>query len=355
MIKLQKALEVALPASFCQGGYSQKAITDMENFISKSLETEQTFLVHTCTAALEIAALALELKAGDEVILPSYTFVATGSAFLKRGCKLIFVDVDQNMNLDLDCVEAAITKNTKVVVPVHYGGLSCDMDRLMMLSQKYNFYVAEDAAQSIGAYYKNKALGTWGHLGCISFHHTKNIQTGEGGMLLVNNASLINKVQEIIDHGTNRQDFFKGKVSAYTWQRLGGAFRMDPLRASILKLQWTHMDEVTCKRRIIYEYYMDAFSRKIPQESYYNGHLFYIVLNSESDPINFVEIMANKDIEVLPHYQPLHESAMGIKYGCFVGKNINTIKAHRLYRLPLHHDISLDQAKYIVEEVKKLL
>jgi dTDP-4-amino-4,6-dideoxygalactose transaminase len=250
------------------------------------------------------------------------------------------VDVDENMNLDLDCVEAAITKKTKVVVAVHYGGLSCDMDRLMMLSQKYNFYVVEDAAQSIGAYYKNKALGTWGHLGCLSFHHTKNIQTGEGGLLLVNEEGLIDRVQAIIDHGTNRQDFFMGKVSAYTWQCLGGAFRMDPLRANLLKAQWA---------------YMDAFSRKIPENAYYNGHLFYIVLNSESDSKEFVERLGEQGIEVLPHYQPLHESAMGIKYGCFVGKNINTVKAHRLYRLPLHHDISLDQAKYIVDEVKKIL
>ena len=355
MIKLQKSLEIPLPPGFYEDLYNPTVIEEMEENIRKTLKTEKSFLVHTCTAALEIAALALDLKAGDEVIMPSYTFVATGSAFLKRGCKLIFVDVDENMNLDLDCVEAAITKKTKVVVPVHYGGLSCDMDRLMKLSNQYDFFVVEDAAQSIGAYYKNKALGTWGHLGCLSFHHTKNIQTGEGGLLLVNEEGLIDRVQAIIDHGTNRQDFFKGKVSAYTWQCLGGAFRMDPLRANLLKAQWAYIDEVTSKRRRIFQYYMDAFSRKIPENTYYNGHLFYIVLNSESDSKEFVERLGDQGIEVLPHYQPLHESAMGIKYGCFVGENINTVKAHRLYRLPLHQDISLDQAKYIVDEVKKIL
>jgi dTDP-4-amino-4,6-dideoxygalactose transaminase len=355
MIKLQKPLTFPLPNTMFNQVYEQNIIEEMEEYITKEMYSEQVFLVHTCTAALEIAALALDLKPDDEVILPSYTFVATANAFLKCGAKLIFVDVDENMNIDLKSVEEAISDKTKVVIPVHYGGLCCDMDFLIKLSEVHGFHIVEDAAQSIGSLYKEKPLGSLGHLGCISFHHTKNIQTGEGGLLLVNDQSLLAKVRQVIDHGTNRQDFIKGKVEAYTWQCLGGAYRMDPLRCALLKTQWTYIHEVTSKRRRIYDYYVKAFSRKVPEYAYYNGHLFFIVLRFEIDAKTFIKKLKDKGIQVLAHYQPLHESVMGKREGVFLGENKNTKMAHRLYRLPLHHDLTIKDAEYIVKEVKKLL
>ncbi|MBN2794621.1 MAG: dTDP-4-amino-4,6-dideoxygalactose transaminase [Clostridia bacterium] len=310
------------------------------------------FLLHTCTAALEVAAMALNLQPDDEVIMPSFTFVATANAFARLGVKIVFVDVDETMNIDLNEVKKAITAKTKVVVPVHYGGLCCDMDLLMTMAEEYDFYVVEDAAQSIGALYKKKPLGTIGDFGCISFHETKNIHCGEGGLLLINNKTFKQDVDEIVHHGTNQVAFRNHEVDNYTWQRIGGAYLMDSFRKKILAHQFEALATVNQHRIKLYNAYYKIFEPYlIPEYCEYNGHLFFIKCKNNLERIQLIDFLKSKGIEAFSHYEPLHLSKRGKIY-----KTLNmkiTEQADTLLRLPIYYDLSFEIQNEIIERIKE--
>ncbi len=334
--------------------------------LSKRLESftgaNRVFTVHSCTSALEIAALAIDIGPGDEVIMPSYTYVSTGNAFALRGATLVFVDVDpKTMCLDLAAVEQAITAKTKAVVPVHYGGVSCDMDRLMALADQYGFFVIEDAAQSINSYYKEKHLGAIGHFGCISCHETKNLHAaGEGGLLLINAPVLIRKAEQIIEKGTNRQAFLNDEVDRYTWQTLGSSYGMAELNAGFYLAQLQDVTSITAHRKRICDIYRKLLSHlkgriewlDIPDANKDNGHLFYIKLKDEQKRSALKEYLFNQGIQSVSHYEPLHLSTAGQRYGYFSGRDHYTTQdSKRLLRLPVHNHLAIEDAERVATAV----
>jgi len=310
---------------------------------------KKTYLVHTCTAALEIAALALNIKAGDEVIMPSYTFVSSANAFALRGAKIVFVDVNEEMVIDLQAVKNAITEKTKVVVPVHYGGCSCDMKELKNICGNH-IYIVEDAAQSIF----DKSLGTYGDFSCISLHSTKNITSGgEGGILVVNNSDFINKVSCIVEKGTNRISFQNKEVEKYTWQTLGSSFCMDGIRAAYLYGQLLEKDDILERRKELVALYQEHLSAyEILKSKDQNGHLFYIKAKNNEERDQLRKFLYKEGIESVSHYEPLHLSAAGKIYGEFKGLDKHTSDAYRLLRLPLHLNLKKEDIVYICQKVK---
>lgn len=342
-----------------------KFTASVKDFLEKSLPARRVHLLHSCTAALEIAALALDLKIGDEVIMPSYTYVSTANAFALRGAKIKFVDVDPlTMCLNLDCVEKALSSRTKVVVAVHYGSASCDMDRLMQLSQDHDFFVVEDAAQSLYGHYKAQALGTIGHIGCVSCHETKNIHAGgEGGILLVNDGALDDLVEQIIEKGTNRNAFLNREVSKYTWQTLGSSYGMSELHSAFLYAQLLEYEKITRHRRKLFKAYIEALSVlknisvelfSLPDYNDGNGHLCYIKVSSESERTLLRHYLSNLNIETVSHYEPLHKSSAGLYYGVFIGHDqFTTLGAKRLLRLPLHMTITEADVIKVCKTIKQ--
>jgi len=334
--------------------------------IKKQMDIEAVFLVNSCTSALEIAALSLDIKEGDEVIMPSYTYVSTANAFALRGAKIVFVDITKKtMNIDLNQVRDAITDKTRVIVPVHYGGVSCDMDELMAIAQRHNLYVVEDAAQAFLSQHKKRYLGSIGHIGCISLHETKNITSGgQGGILLVNDKKLIKKVELIVENGTNRIDFLKGEVKNYTWQGLGSNHLMSSLNVSFFLAQYEMSRQITQKRIDIYSKYRSEFQQiiddgkievmEIPKYNRSNGHMFYIITASEIERSNLMSYLMDRGIESTSHYQPLHSSKAGKKYGEFRGcDKITTSSSKRLLRLPLHLKLSPFDIDLIIKYIKE--
>ena len=336
------------------------------NKLSKRLEeftgSERVFTVHSCTSALEIAALAMDIQLGDEVIMPSYTYVSTGNAFALRGATLVFVDVDpRTMCLNLNAVEQAITTKTKAVVPVHYAGVSCDMDSLMTLARTYGFLVVEDAAQSINSFYKGNHLGTIGHVGCISCHETKNLHAaGEGGFLLINESSLIRKVEQIIEKGTNRQAFLNDEVDRYTWQTLGSSYGMAEVNAGFYLAQMEDVISITAHRKRICDLYRKRLSHlksrlewlHIPDANMDNGHLFYIKLKDELERSALKAYLSGQGIQSVSHYEPLHLSAAGQRYGYFSGTDHHTTQdSKRLLRLPVHNHLTIEDAERVATAV----
>jgi len=308
-------------------------------------------LVHTCTAALEIAALALDIKEGDEVIMPSYTFVSTANAFVLRGAKIIFCDVTEDMNMDLDFLEQLFTEKTKAVVVVHYAGCGADMKRLSDLCGQKNIALIEDAAQAIGVYQEDKLLGTFGDFGCISFHQTKNIHCFEGGMLIINNDKYSHVVDQIINMGTDKDEFFAGEVKQYTWQRMGSSYKMDDLRASYLRPQFSVLDYINRRRVEIVTRYQEAlkdydiFTRKD-----HNGHLFYIKVEDRDALKNY---LFEKGVEAFSHYEPLHESKAGKKFGRTPSELTRTVDAYKLLRLPVYFELTNKEIDYITSCIKE--
>lgn len=343
------------------GGFDNRVRT----FLHSRLNIKSAFLVHSCTAALEIAALAIDIQVGDEIILPSYTYVSSGNAFALRGAKLVFVDVDpRTMNIDIEAVKNAITDKTKAVLAVHYGGVSCDMDALMHLSKQHDFYVIEDAAQALFSSYKGKALGSIGHFGCISCHETKNIHAGgEGGLLFVNDASFKSLVESIIDKGTNRKAFLRNEVPCYTWQSLGSSYGMSQLNAAFLLAQLEASKSVTDYRRKLVSNYEtglnDLIEKKqleilqVPSYNESNGHLFYVKVKTPAIRSHLKAYLHRHNIESVSHYEPLHLSQVGQELGVFIGDETETIKsAGTLLRLPLHCDLSEMDIEAVISCVK---
>ena len=309
--------------------------------------TKKALITHSCTAALEMAALLANIQPGDEVIMPSYTFVSTANAFVLRGGVPVFVDIrEDTLNIDEKLIEAAITPRTKAIVPVHYAGVGCEMDTIMALAKKHHLLVIEDAAQGIMARYKGKALGAIGHIGCYSFHETKNIISGEGGAILINDAQFALRAEIIREKGTNRSQFYRGQVDKYTWQDVGSSYLPSEDIAAFLYAQLEQAEQIT-KRRMakwqIYHEALEGLEKKgdlrrpiIPAECQHNAHMYYILLDSLKQRTELIAKFKQHDIHAVFHYIPLHGAPAGKKFARTHGSMKNTERlSERLLRLPL--------------------
>lgn len=335
-----------------------------KEWIQDRFDVGNVFLTTSCTHALEMASILCDIQPGDEVIMPSYTFVSTADAFVMRGAKIVFVDIrPDTMNIDENLVESAITDRTKAIVPVHYAGVSCEMDKIMGLAQKYNLLVVEDAAQGVMSSYKGKALGTIGDFGCYSFHETKNYSMGEGGALLFNNNEYKEKAEIIREKGTNRSKFFRGQIDKYTWVDFGSSYLPSDINAAYLWAQLEIADEINNNRMNTWNYYNNELSELqdkgyiklpfIPCECTHNAHMFYIKTDSLSTRTKLIDFLKAKEIQSVFHYVPLHTSPAGEKFGRFCGEDKFTTKESEcLLRLPLYYSIEQDKLQYIVSAVK---
>jgi len=312
----------------------------------------KALLTHSCTAALEMAALLSDIRPGDEVILPSYTFVSTANAFVLRGGVPIFVDIRADtLNIDESLIEAAITSRTKVIVAVHYAGVSCEMDTIMDIARRHQLIVVEDAAQGILASYKGRPLGSIGDLGCYSFHETKNIISGEGGALLINNPTFADRAEIIREKGTNRARFFQGRVDKYSWVDIGSSYLPGELIAAFLWAQMEQADAITSKRIMAWEAYYQKLQRLekegyarlpfVPKSCSHNAHLFYLITASLSERSQLIEHMKHKGIHCVFHYVPLHSSQFMAKHQPQDSDSLKITEdlAQRLVRLPLWIDV----------------
>ena len=307
----------------------------------------KALLTHSCTAALEMSALLLNIQPGDEVIMPSYTFVSTANAFVLRGGVPVFVDIrEDTLNLDECLIESAITPRTRAIVPVHYAGVACEMDTVMDIARRYGLAVVEDAAQGVMASYKGRALGSIGDLGAYSFHETKNVISGEGGALLVNDPELVLRAEIIREKGTDRSRFFRGEVDKYTWQEVGSSFLPGELIAAFLWAQFEEADSITQKRLAIWQQYHAAFAELemtgllrrpiVPAECQHNAHMYYVLLAPAIDRQQVINTLKASDIFPVFHYVPLHDSPAGRRYGRVHGSMAHTTDlSARLLRLPL--------------------
>jgi dTDP-4-amino-4,6-dideoxygalactose transaminase len=322
---------------------------------------KKALLTHSCTAALEMAALLLDIQPGDEVIMPSYTFVSTANAFVLRGGVPVFVDIrEDTLNLDERLIEAAITPRTKAIVPVHYAGVACEMDTIMDIARQRGLKVVEDAAQGVMSTYKGRALGSIGDLGAYSFHETKNVISGEGGALLVNDPALALRAEIIREKGTDRSRFFRGEVDKYTWQEVGSSFLPGELTAAFLWAQLEEAQRITMGRLALWERYHQALAPleergvlrrpMVPAECHHNAHMYYVLLRAESNRQAVLETLKSSGINAVFHYVPLHSSPAGRHYGReHGGLPVTDSQAERLIRLPLWLDLTTVQQDRVIE------
>jgi dTDP-4-amino-4,6-dideoxygalactose transaminase len=316
-------------------------------WLESHLQTPKALLTHSCTAALEMAAILAQLQVGDEVIMPSYTFVSTANAFVLRGAIPVFVDIrPDTLNIDETKIEAAITEKTRAIVPVHYAGVACEMDAILAIAKKHQLLVIEDAAQGILSTYKGRFLGSIGDLGCLSFHETKNIIAGEGGALLINAAELAQRAEIIREKGTNRSQFFRGQVDKYTWCDLGSSYLPSELIAAFLAAQMEAAEEINARRLAIWGRYHQAFEKLeqsglvrrpiVPEHCKHNAHMYYLLLPDLAARSEFIKKLKDNDILSVFHYIPLHSAPAGIRYGRAADDLPFTVNyAERLVRLPL--------------------
>ena len=341
----------------CGDGYFSKKC---EKWFENSFNTTKALLTPSCTASLELAAILIDIQPGDEVIMPSYTFVSTANAFVLRGAKIIFVDArPDTMNIDETLIEAAITAKTKAIVPVHYAGVACEMDTILAIAEKHDLWVVEDAAQGVMSTYKGKALGTLGHIGCYSFHETKNYSSGgEGGAVLINDPKLVERAEIIREKGTNRSQFLHGIVDKYTWQDIGSSFLPSELQAAYLYAQLEAADTINNFRLSIWERYYNKLSLKlkaeqlphIPDSLTHNAHMFYIKLSSNEERNEFITYMKKQGVITPFHYIPLHSSPAGNKFGEFRGNDsYTTLESSKLVRLPLYYGMTPKELDRVVE------
>jgi dTDP-4-amino-4,6-dideoxygalactose transaminase len=309
--------------------------------------THKALLTHSCTAALEMAAILADIQTGDEIIMPSYTFVSTANAFVLRGGVPVFVDIrPDTLNIDETLIEAAITPRTKAIVPVHYAGVACEMSVIMDIAQRHNLLVIEDAAQAVMSTYKGKPLGTFGHFGAYSFHETKNIISGEGGALLINDARFAERAEVIREKGTNRSQFFRGQVDKYTWVDLGSSYLPGEVIAAFLWAQMQEAEKITASRLAIWNTYHAAFEElelsgrirrpNIPAGCEHNAHMYYLLMRDLEDRTRFIDAMKSQGVNCVFHYVPLHSSPKGLICSRAAGVLPVTVDlADRLIRLPL--------------------
>jgi len=348
-----------------QGGLSgDQAFTKLcHRWLEEHVGCQRALLTHSCTAALEMAAILTEVGPGDEVIMPSYTFVSTANAFVLRGATPVFVDVrPDTLNLDEKLVAAAITERTRAIVPVHYAGVPCEMDALLQLSNDHELWLIEDAAQALGSEWNGRKLGGIGHLGCVSFHETKNIISGEGGALLVNDARLIERAEVIREKGTNRSQFFRGMVDKYTWVDVGSSYLPSELVAAFLYAQLEHADAITQQRRATVQRYQELLA-PLAQQNHIdlpsvslsedaNGHMFYFFARNLEQRTDLLSSLRESGIGAVFHYVPLHSSPAGKRFGRQGSEMAVTNDiSDRLVRLPLYHDMSEAEQDRVVKVV----
>lgn len=326
--------------------------------------TAKCLLTTSCTHATELAALLADIKEGDEVILPSYTFVSTADAFVLRGAKAVFVDIrPDTMNIDENLIEDAITDKTKAIVPVHYAGVGCEMDKIMDIANRYHLMVIEDAAQGIMSTYKGKALGTFGEFGCFSFHETKNFSMGEGGALTIRDEKYIEDAEIFREKGTDRSKYFRGQVDKYRWQNYGSSYLPSDMNAAYLYAQLELADEITRARMDRWNEYREQLSGLaaegrielpyIPDYCEHNAHMFYIKTKDMEERARLISFLKKKGILAVFHYVPLHSAPAGIRFGRFHGEdNYTTKESERLLRLPMFYTLTADQVEYITDQVK---
>ena len=337
-------------------------------FLQKYLNVPSVFLTNSCTSALEMSAILAEIKPGDEIIMPSYTFVSTANAFVLRGGVPVFVDINpKTLCIDENLAEQAITKKTKAIVVVHYGGISCDMDKVKNIAKKYNLLLIEDAAQAISSKYKNQYLGTIGDIGALSFHETKNISSGEGGAIILNNKKYIERTEIIRDKGTNRKQFSMGIVDKYSWIDVGSSFLPSDIIAAYLYSQLCSLEKINKKRFNDWNNYKNSFIKyenkgiiKIPfipdYTTQYNAHIFYLIFNSKEIRDNFIKYMKDFSILCVFHYIPLHSSDAGKKFGKTFGKMENTnIISGSLVRLPMFFGLTKENQEFVIEKTIEFL
>lgn len=347
-------------------GYYTKLV---EAYISSRFDIRKVFMTTSATHALEMAMMIIGLKPGDEVIMPSFTFSSTANAVLLRGARPVFADIDENtMNMDPYDLEKCISKNTKAVIPVHYAGVSCDMDKIMEVSEKAGLYVVEDAAQAVNSKYKGKYLGNIGHLGCYSFHGTKNYTCGEGGALTVNNDNpgLLERADCIRQKGTDRSRFIRGEIENYSWVDIGSSYSPSDLLMAVLYAQLEDVEIITQKRRLIHEYYtsiLKEYADKqvlklmgIPEDCSLNYHIFYLLFKDENERNTVKRELFEKGITALTHFEPLHSSPMGRSLGYRPGDLKKTEMAGKcLLRLPIYPDMSEEDMHYVGEQLVNIL
>ena len=336
-----------------------------DEWIENRFGAKKAMLTTSGSSALDMAALLCNLKPGDEVILPSFTFSSTANSFVLAGAELVFVDIrPDTMNIDETKIERAITDKTKVIVPVHYAGVACEMDSIMDIAKRHNLMVVEDAAQGVMSTYKGRALGTIGDFGCYSFHETKNYSMGEGGAILINNEKYIEKAEILREKGTNRSQFFRGQVAKYNWVDFGDSYLQSDLNAAYLWAQLEVADDINNNRLKTWNMYYEGLKElmdegfvelpTVPDDCVHNAHMFYMKCKNLDVRTAFINRMRELGIGCVFHYVPLHSAPAGVKFGRFDGEDkYTTIESDRLVRLPLYYGIKADEVEYIIQSVKE--
>lgn len=342
------------------GKFTKQCHTWME----ERFRAQKILLTTSGTTALDMAMLLCDLKPGDEVILPSYTFSSTATSAVLAGAKLVFVDIrPDTMNIDETKIEAAITDRTKVIMVMHYAGIACEMDTILNIARRYNLIVVEDAAQGVMSTYKGQFLGTMGTFGAYSFHETKNYSMGEGGALVINNPEYIEKAEILREKGTNRAKFFRGQIDKYTWVDFGDSYLPSELNAAYLWAQLLNADQINQDRLSTWERYYNGLKPLadraiidipfVPQECMHNAHMFYIKCKDLGERTEFIQFMKSLELNCVFHYIPLHSAPAGVKFGRFAGEDVYTTKeSERLVRLPMYYGLTKEDCNKVIEGVK---
>ena len=334
-------------------------------WMREHLHTREALLTTSCTHALEMAAYLADIRPGDEVIMPSYTFVSTADAFVLRGARIVFVDIrPDTMNIDETRIEAAITEKTKAIVPVHYAGVACAMDEIMALAKKYGLMVVEDAAQGVNAWYKGRALGTIGDFGCYSFHETKNYSMGEGGALLFQREEYLERAEILREKGTDRSKFFRGQVDKYSWVDYGSSYLPSDMNAAYLWAQLQEAEKINRKRLDIWNLYHRELAPLaaqgaveqpfVPDYAVHNAHMYYLKVKDLDTRTRLLAYLKDRGILSVFHYVPLHSSAAGKRFGRFSGEDVYTTReSERIFRLPMYYSLTMEQAQEVADVLKE--
>jgi len=356
---LKKAVDDRLLSG--NGSFAKKCAS----FLEEKLGCAKALMTTSCTHSLEMASMLSDIKEGDEVIMPSYTFTSTANAFVLRGAKIVFIDIRKDtMNMDEKLVEGAITEKTKAIVPVHYGGVPCEMDEINEAAKKHNVTVIEDAAQALMSLYNGEPAGSLGDMACFSFHETKNFTCGEGGAIALNGKKYIERAEIIWEKGTDRSKFFRGEVDKYTWVDAGSSYLLSELNAAYLWAQFEIADKITAARKKSWEMYFKKLKPLedkgllrlpvVPGHCAHNGHMFYIMLPDPEARGNLIKYLREKNILAIFHYIPLHSSPAGKKFGRFHGNDANTTMcSRRIIRLPLFYGIKEKDIDFVVKNIKE--
>ncbi len=354
-------MEAIQSHKICGDGQFTKRCSE---WFEQQVGTPKALLTTSCTHAIEMAAILADIQTGDEVIMPSYTFVSTANAFALRGAKIVFVDIrPDTMNIDEKLIEDAITERTKAIVVVHYAGVSCEMDTICELAKRHHLYVIEDAAQGVMSEYKGKALGTIGDYGCYSFHETKNYSMGEGGALLIKNKDKILEAEIIREKGTNRSQFFRGEIDKYTWVDIGSSYLPSELNAAYLWAQLEKAQDIYDDRMNSWNFYYEMLKDLkenerielpiIPEGCVHNAHMFYIKTQNEPERARLIQYLKERSIHAVFHYIPLHTASAGKRFGVFHGEDKYTTKeSERLLRLPMYYGLKNTDVEYVANVIR---